>query len=70
MRCSLRLVSLLITAACAAPEVVTIEDGRRYQVTVTVKPDASPGPRDATLTLNTSDTQFPILEVPVRANIS
>jgi len=51
-------------------EVVTIEDGRRYQITVTIKPDASPGPRDAMLTLNTSDTQFPTLEVPVRANIS
>jgi hypothetical protein len=51
-------------------EVVTIEDGRRYQITVTVKPDASPGPRDAMLTLNTSDRQFPALEVPVRANIS
>ena len=51
-------------------EVVTIEDGRRYQITVTVKPDASPGPRDAVLTLNTTDTQFPALEVPVRANIS
>jgi hypothetical protein len=50
--------------------VVTIEDGRRYQVTVTVKPDASPGPRDATLTLNTTDAKFPALEVPVRANIS
>jgi len=53
-----------------ATEVVTIEDGRRYQVTVTVKPDASPGPRDAVLTLNTSDSEFPTLEVPVRANIS
>lgn len=53
-----------------AAEVVTIEDGRRYQVTVTVKPDASPGPRDAMLTLRTTDSQFPALEVPVRANIS
>jgi hypothetical protein len=53
-----------------AAEVVTIEDGRRYQVTVTVKPDASPGPRDAMLTLSTTDSQFPALEVPVRANIS
>ncbi len=51
-------------------EVLTIEDGRRYQITVTVKSDASPGPRDAVLTLNTSDSQFPALEVPVRANIS
>jgi hypothetical protein len=51
-------------------EVVTIEAGRRYQVTVTIKPDASPGPRDAVLTLETSDPEFPELEVPVRANIS
>lgn len=51
-------------------EVVTIENGRRYQVTVTVKPDASTGPRDAVLTLKTSDPEFPTLEVPVRANIS
>lgn len=51
-------------------EVVTIEAGRRYQVTVMVKPDASPGPRDAMLTLKTSDPEFPKLEVPVRANIS
>ena len=51
-------------------EVVTIEKGRRYQVTVTVKPDASEGPRDAVLTLKTTDPEFPTLEVPVRANIS
>jgi len=51
-------------------EVVTIEKGRRYQVTVTIKPDASTGPRDAVLTLTTSDPEFPTLEVPVRANIS
>ena len=49
--------------------MVTIESGRRYQVTVTVKPDASPGPREAVLTLKTSDPEFPELEVPVRANI-
>jgi hypothetical protein len=53
-----------------AAEVVTIEAGRRYQVTVTVKADASPGPRDAVLTLTTSDPEFPELSVPVRANIS
>jgi hypothetical protein len=51
-------------------EVVTIEKGRRYQVTVTVKPDAAAGPRDAVLTLKTNDPEFPTLEVPVRANIS
>jgi hypothetical protein len=51
-------------------EIVPIEKGRRYQVTVTVSPDASAGPRDAVLTLKTSDPEFPTLEVPVRANIS
>jgi hypothetical protein len=51
-------------------EVVTIEQGRRYQVTVTVKPDANAGSRDAVLTLETTDSEFPKLEVPVRANIS
>lgn len=51
-------------------EIVTIEDGRRYQVTVTVNSDAGPGQRDAILTLKTTDADFPELEVPVRANIS
>jgi hypothetical protein len=37
---------------------------------VTVKSDASPGPRDATLTLKTTDAEFPKIEIPVRANIS
>ena len=53
-----------------AAEVVTIERGRRYQVTVTIKADADSGPRDATLTLETSDPEFPTVRVPVRANIS
>lgn len=49
--------------------VTTIEDGRRYQVTVVVKPDADPGSRDATLTLTTDDKDFPNVTVPVRANL-
>jgi hypothetical protein len=51
-------------------EVVPIEKGRRYQVTITVDPNASAGPRDAVLTLKTNDPEFPTMEVPVRANIS
>ena len=50
-------------------EIVTIEQGRRYQITVTVKADASAGPRDAVLTLQTTDSEFPKVDVPVRANI-
>jgi hypothetical protein len=49
--------------------VTTIEDGRRYQVTVMVKSDADPGARDATLTLTTDDQDFPTVTVPVRANL-
>jgi len=50
-------------------QVTTIEEGRRYQVTVMVKPDADPGTRDATLTLTTTDKDFPTVTVPVRANL-
>jgi hypothetical protein len=39
-------------------------------VTVTVEPDATPGARDAVLTLKTTDSEFPELKVPVTANIS
>jgi hypothetical protein len=62
--------SATVNDAAFATEVVNIEAGRRYQVTVTVKSDATPGPRDAILTLTTSDPEFPTVEVPVRANIS
>ena len=50
-------------------QVTTIEEGRRYQVTVIVKADADPGSRDATLTLSTTDEVFPTVTVPVRANL-
>ena len=49
--------------------ITTIEEGRRYQVTVVVKSDANPGSRDATLTLTTDDKDFPTVTVPVRANL-
>lgn len=50
-------------------QVVPIEKGRRYQVSVTVKADAAPGTRDATLTIFTSDPTHPRLTVPVRASL-
>lgn len=50
-------------------EVITIEEGKRYQVTVTIDPEARPGKKDATLTLTTTDEQFPELKVPVGAAI-
>jgi len=50
-------------------QITTIEEGRRYQVTVVVKSDANPGSRDTTLTLTTDDVDFPTVTVPVRANL-
>jgi hypothetical protein len=47
----------------------SMEDGRRYQVTVTIDPEAGSGARDAVLTLKTTDVDYPELSVPVRANI-
>lgn len=63
------VTSAAVNDAAFDAEVVTIEKGRRYQITVTIKPNAEAGPRDAVLTLKTSDPEFPTLEVPVRANI-
>jgi hypothetical protein len=50
-------------------EVITIEEGKRYQVTVTIDPAAKPGNRDAIMTLKTDDDQFPELKVSVGAAI-
>lgn len=47
----------------------TIEEGRRYQVTVTVKDSAEAGAHDATLTIATNDPDYPTIEVPVRASL-
>lgn len=47
----------------------TIEEGKRYQVSVTVKEDAEAGPRDATLTISTNDPDYPTIAVPVRASL-
>ncbi len=49
--------------------VATIEEGRRYQVTVNVKEGASSGPHNATLTLKTTDPDFPEMTIPVKASI-
>jgi hypothetical protein len=49
--------------------VSTIEEGRRYQVTVRVKDDAPSGAHNATLSVATNDPDFPELKVPVKANI-
>ena len=47
---AVKVTSAVVNDAAFKAEVVPIEKGRRYQVTVTVNPDASAGPRDAVLT--------------------
>jgi hypothetical protein len=49
--------------------VSTIEEGRRFQVAVSVKGDAAPGVHDATLTLKTDDPDFAELTVPIKATL-
>jgi len=66
---ALEVTSAVVTDSAFDATVAAIEEGRRYQVTVTIKADADPGTRDAVLKLATSDPEFPELTVPVRANI-
>ena len=46
-----------------------MEEGKRYQVTVSVNPAAAAGSRDAKLVLTTNDSTYSELTVPVRANL-
>jgi hypothetical protein len=66
--------SMEVTGATVSDEafdtsVATIEEGRRYQVTINVKADAPAGARTATMKIKTNDPDFPEMEVPVKANI-
>ena len=65
----LEVSSATVNDAAFDTEVLTIEEGRRYQVGISVKADAEPGSRDSVLTLITSDPDYPELTVPVRATI-
>lgn len=64
-----QVTGAMVDDAAFDTRVTTIEDGRRYQVTVVVKSGADPGSRDATLILSTDDKDFPTVTVPVRANL-
>ncbi len=47
----------------------SIQDGKRYQITVTVNGDAEPGAQEGTLSITTDDPERPVLTVPVSATI-
>jgi hypothetical protein len=49
--------------------VTPIEEGRRYEVSVTITPKAALGLHATTLVIRTTDPAHPELKVPVRANI-
>jgi hypothetical protein len=66
---ALEITSAEVDDPAFATDVATIKEGQRFQVAVTIKPDATPGPRDATLRLRTNDAQFSEITVPVRAAI-
>ncbi len=66
---SVEITEALISDPAFTAEIVPIDKGKRYQVTVSVKRGASNGVKDATLVLKTTDPDFPELKVPVRASI-
>ncbi len=51
-------------------DIMPIEEGRRYQVSITITPKATPGLHATTLVIHTTDPAHPELKVPVRANIT
>jgi hypothetical protein len=66
---ALEVTSAMVNDAAFDTEVLAIEEGRRYQVGISIKADAEPGNRESVLTLTTSDPDYPELTVPVRATI-
>lgn len=66
---SVEITDASIDDAAFSTEIVPVDNGKRYQVTVSIKRDAKAGVKDATLVLKTTDPDYPVLKVPVRASI-
>ncbi len=66
---TINVTSASIDDPAFTAEILPIEEGVRYQVTVNVARDAAAGLKDATLVLKTSDADFPELRIPVRAQV-
>jgi len=64
-----RVTGVSVDDPVFSAEVRSIKEGRRYQVTVTIDPEAEPGVYSARLKVTTDDPEYPELEVPVRAKI-
>ncbi|MEN6537154.1 MAG: DUF1573 domain-containing protein [Bryobacteraceae bacterium] len=52
-----------------AVDLATIEPGRRYRLTVTVKPDAVAGKMTGSIRLLTSDERQPVIRIPVNTQV-
>ena len=63
------ITEALINDPAFTTEIVPIDEGKRYQITVGINRDASAGIKDATLVLKTTDPDFPELTIPVRASL-
>lgn len=68
-KAAMELGNVSVDDAAYETSVSTIEEGRRYQVTVSLKEDAAAGAHSATLTIPTNDPDFAELTVPVKANV-
>ncbi len=66
---SVEITEASIDDPAFSTEIVAVEKGKRYQVTVSVKRDASVGVKNATLVLKTTDPDTPELKVPIRASL-
>ncbi|RLE32841.1 MAG: hypothetical protein DRJ61_08565 [Acidobacteria bacterium] len=66
---SVEITEAVVDDPAFTTEIVPIDQGKRYQVTVSIKRDASIGVKDAVLVLKTTDPDTPELRVPVRASL-
>ncbi len=65
----LNVTGATVDDATFATQINPLQEGQRYQVTVTIRPDAAPGTHSGTLTITTTDPRYSELTVPVAANV-
>lgn len=66
---SVEITEASIDDPAFSAEIIPVEKGKRYQVTVSIRRDATVGVKDATLVLKTTDPDASELKVPVRASL-
>ena len=66
---SVEITEATIDDPAFSVEIIPVDKGKRYQVTVSIKRDAKVGVKDAMLVLKTTDPDASELKVPVRASL-